>query len=219
MMAAGVAANAAFRRSVLYWTISELFLTCPDEQFVERLRRALHPDPVSEAFDPVTLNLVGIHSALPKDAGGVEKLAVEYTRLFGAASPAYGLPPPYESVHCTADMPAEVAAAVAQFYAEAGFSPIDGALPPDHLGVELKFVALLSHAEHQAWRAGAFHDAHRILRQERRFLEEHVASWVPAYISTVKKSANHPVYKRLASLTEQLCAQKNWPRTDQQEWV
>lgn len=199
-------AGAASRRSGLYWTLSELFLTCPDEQFVAQLHRALHPEPASEASDQLVADLKEIRTALPKDTAGTEKLAVEYTRLFGAVSPAYGLPPPYESVHCQTET-AEFAAAVSQSYSDAGLSPTDNAAPPDHLGIELKFLALLCHDESEAWRTDAIEDALQLLRQERSFLGAHLVPWVPNYVAMLERSARHPLYKLLASLTAQIIAE------------
>jgi TorA maturation chaperone TorD len=199
-------AGAAARRSGIYWTLSELFLTCPDAQFVARLRRALRPQLGSEASDQLVAALKAMHPALPEHATDTEELAVEYTRLFGAVSPTYGLPPPYETVHRPSAAPAELCAQIDRCYSSSGLAPIDRAVPSDHIGVELKFLALLCHDESEAWRKGAIEDALRLLRQERSFLYEHLVPWVPDYVATLKRSTRHPIYGLLASLTSQVIA-------------
>jgi putative dimethyl sulfoxide reductase chaperone len=193
-------AEAASRRSVVYWTLSELFLTCPDTSFVERLRQILRPGPLSGTSGQLTKHLRAIRRTLPRDPSGVEILAVEYTRAFGAVSPAYGLPAPYQSVHLQSDAPAEVRAGVSRFYLDAGLMLVDSAAPPDHLGVELKFLSLLCHNETKAWRAGKDEVAVRLLGQQSNFHNNHLMSWVPQYLAMLRARSNHPLYKNVALL-------------------
>jgi putative dimethyl sulfoxide reductase chaperone len=194
-------AEVASRRSVLYWTLSELFLTCPDTTFMERLRKVLHPVPCSGYSKQVMKHLRAMRHALPQDTPGVEKLAIEYTRAFGAVSPSYGLPAPYESVHRQSDSPAEIRAAVGRFYLDVGLMPLDSAAPADHLGVELKFLSLLCHNEAEAWKNGRKEDGARLLRQSRTFLDEHLLPWAPQYLWMMRARTRHALYREVALLT------------------
>jgi TorA maturation chaperone TorD len=193
-------AEAASRRSVLYWTLSELFLTCPDTSFVERLRKILHPGLTSGYSKQVMKHLRAMQRALPRDTSGVEKLAIEYTRAFGAVSPSYGLPAPYESVHRQSDSPAETRAAVGRFYLDAGLMPLDSAAPADHLGVELKFLSLTCHNGTEAWRTGGNEGGARLLRQAWSFLDEHLMTWAPQYLSMMRTRSQHRLYRNVALL-------------------
>ncbi len=193
-------AGAAVHRSALYWVLAQVFLTRPDETFLEDLRRSFRRNADANGSHGLAAALAAIGEAVPDGETGIDELAVEHTRLFGAVSPAYGPPPPYKSEHRPSQVPAELAAAVSAFYAAAGLAPDDDAAPPDHLGTELKFLALLCHEEAEAWRAGATGNALGILQQERGFLDAHLMPWAPAYLATVEANARHPLYGRVAAL-------------------
>jgi TorA maturation chaperone TorD len=192
-------AEAASRRSVLYWTLSELLLTCPDVGFVERLRQVLDLKSPSKYSNRVTKHLKAMRRALPQDVSGVEKLGVEYTRALGAVSPSYGLPAPYESVHRQSDSPAEVRAAVGRFYLDAGLIP-GSAAPADHIGVELKFLSLLCHNEAEAWKAREGDHAAQMQTRESNFINTHLVHWAPDYLSMLRSQSEHPLYKAAALL-------------------
>jgi TorA maturation chaperone TorD len=193
-------AGEAAARSTLYWLLADLFLTCPDGAFVARLRRDLAGGPGTDSADPIIRALTALRDALPADSPGTIALAVEYTRLFGSVSESYGPPPPYESVHRGSSLPTDVVVAVSAFYADAGLAPIDQAAPPDHLGVELRFLALLCHGESEAWRKGANADAIQSLKRQRDFLDRHLLQWAPDYLDVVQADTQQPFYRYLTAL-------------------
>lgn len=203
----------AARRSAWYWLLAELFLTCPDHEFVARCRRNLSFDATRGASDdradPAAADVAALRAALPDmgDSSGATDLAVEYTRLFGAIRAGYGPPPPYESVHRNAAEPADLVVAVNRSYEEAGLAPIDRAAPSDHLGVELRFVALLCHAEMEAWQEGRTGRARRAAERQREFLDRHLLRWAPGYLDVVQAEARHPFYRRLAILARKMMAE------------
>ena len=201
----------AARRSAWYWLLAELFLTCPNDEYVARWRRDLSVDESvsGERVDCAAADVAALHATLPdaEDSPGTMGLAVEYTRLFGAVRTGYGPPPPYESVHRKAADSGDLVVALNQFYNEAGFAPIDQAVPSDHLGVELKFVALLCHAEMEAWQQERAGEARQVLDRQRKFFERHLSQWVPGYLDAVQANAQHPFYRRLAILAHKIMTQ------------
>jgi TorA maturation chaperone TorD len=204
-MDADALARVAAQRGALYWLLAEFLLTHPDRSFVSRLRRELSAGRNDPASEPFAAQLSAVCEALPEpdDVAGIQALAVEHTRLFGGISPAYGPPPPYESVQRGAGVagPAELAVAVASCYADAGLDPIDGAVPADHLGIELKFVALLCHREMEAWQRGRHGDAARALGLQRDFLDSHLLGWAPHYWRFVQARAEHVFLRRVAAFS------------------
>src|SRR5665811_1410207 len=116
--------EAAAARSTLYWLLADLFLTCPDEAFVARLRRDLVEGLGTDSANPIIRELTALRDALPGDSPGTIALAVEYTRLFGSVSKSYGPPPPYESMHRGSSSSMDVVVAVSAFYSDAGLAPI-----------------------------------------------------------------------------------------------
>jgi TorA maturation chaperone TorD len=199
-------AEAAVARSAAYWLLADLFLTCPDEAFVARLRGSIAPAAEPGLTNPMLEELTGLRDALPANSAGISALAVEYTRLFGALSKSYGPPPPYETVHRGSSLSTDATAAVSEFYAAAGLVPTDQAAPPDHLGVELRFLALLCHEEAEAWQRGSDAEAAQLRQQQRDFLDRHLLRWVPAYFDLVQANTKHPFYLRLTALAGRILA-------------
>lgn len=202
MNAATLAAFAA-RRSAGYWRLAEIFLICPDEGFVERCRRDSAGVATDGAADLSALQLAALHDALPDsdDAQGIAELAVEYTRLFGGVGAPNGLPPPYESVQRRNALVSETVAAVESHYTQAGLAMLDTAVPADHLGVELKFIALLCHEEMNAWRNAGHSAATRALRRQSNFLDEHVLKWAPDYLRLLHDQTNHVFFRAATALS------------------
>ncbi len=193
-------AAAAGRRSALYWLLADIALTCPHRAFVERLQRELGRAPGDCA--PLAGRLDELRSALPEadDAAGIKDLAVDYTRLFGGLRAGYGLPPPLESAGNRSLAAPEVAVAVAQQYAAAGFPSLDRAAPADHLGVELRFLSVLSYAEMQALQSGQTAEAARSTELRREFLSEHIGRWAPERWRHTAAKAEEAFYRLAAEI-------------------
>lgn len=191
-------ASVAAGRSVLYWLLADLFLTCPDAPLVERLSRDL-PGPAA-GLHPVMRELAALREAMPRDEAGISALAVEYTRLFGAVSREDSPLPPYELLY----REAQDAAVVSEFYVKAGLVAFDGAAPPDHLGTELRFLALLCHGESASWRGGRAKEARAALENEHEFLDQHLLAWAPAYLDMIERAARHPFYRALAGTARRI---------------
>jgi putative dimethyl sulfoxide reductase chaperone len=196
----GAAAAAAAERSVVYWLLADLFLTCPDGGLVHRASRGLQGAAYSDA--PLAIQLRSLETALPRDDEAISNLAVEYTRLFGAVSRDYGPPPPYESLHRPDSTPND-GSPVSVFYAKAGFAAVEPSVPPDHLGVELRFMALLCHSEGEFWRSSNVDDAFARRALEREFLGDHVGAWAPEYLASIERETSAPLYRALCAATRE----------------
>lgn len=86
---------------------------------------------------------------------------------------------PYAGVFLDAgDANGETPSHVARRYHRAAFDPGLDDLRPDHLGVELRFVAfLLEHGPSGALEAGAF-------------LDQHLLAWLPSWVFAVRRQGN-----------------------------
>lgn len=187
-------ASVAAARSALYWLLADLFLTRPDQALIARLARDLP----SAQTPPQALarEFAALKSSLPDDAATVSELAGEYMRLFGDLDRPGGAVPPYESQHHHGGDRHSVAA----FYAKSGLISFETDAPPDHLGVEFRFMALLCHGESAAWRAGRTAQAEDALKNQRDFLDRHLLAWAPSCLKRIALDAHHPFYLRLAAL-------------------
>lgn len=85
-------------------------------------------------------------------------------------------------------------------YREAGVEP-KGPEPPDHLSVELEYLAVLVGREATAWGTEAAGVA-ETLRRERRFLRAHPSAWVPELVACVREHDPAGVYAAAAEALE-----------------
>jgi putative dimethyl sulfoxide reductase chaperone len=203
-MQAQAAREAARVRSQTYWFLSDFFLRRPDAEFLAALRRTLEAVPGAGGDPEFGRYLEGLGSAL--DAAEAEPLAAEFTRLFGGLSASQGPPPPFESVQRESQLVGDATQSVLRHYREAGFDAIDRAAgPQDHVGVELRFMALLCLREGDAWISGGAAAAAEWLGREARFMDEHLLGWVPEYCALAASESREPFYAAAAGLTAAAC--------------
>lgn len=108
-------------------------------------------------------------------------LEARYISLFEAAAP--GVPcPPYESAWLGEGVqPGLLYADVERAYARGRVTPTAAGDAPDHVAIELEFIALLCHREAAAWRRRDAADAGAVLRVARSFFERHLVAWLPQF--------------------------------------
>ncbi len=141
-------------------------------------------DSMAEAARRVDGDLAARARRLGETFAASEELLVDYTRLFLGPSEAFARP--YASAWMNCD-----AAQVVALYAEAGFE-IDESFRelPDHVAAELEFLYVLLHDDRA--------------ELARRFLEGHLAKWIPPFARAVAAGARTPFYRELAELTKEL---------------
>ncbi|MEF3192381.1 MAG: molecular chaperone TorD family protein [Campylobacterales bacterium] len=106
---------------------------------------------------------------------------------------------PYESFYRRDDAMIESGFAnpVVQFYQKYGFE-VDleaaRALSPDHLGIELEFMAALIGKEYEARQEGQLEYADHIQKIELLFLDEHLMRWAIHYLLAVADNAKTVLY-------------------------
>jgi len=124
-----------------------------------------------------------------------EDRAAEYQRVFGLVTSKEC--PPYESEYCPQTFSvyrSQRMADVAGYYRAFGLAPSrEQPERPDHITLQLEFLAWLVAKEDYA-RSGAVPDgdqkAHICHDAQRRFLEEHLAWWAPAFAWALQKRAD-----------------------------
>lgn len=139
-----------------------------------------------------------------REAGESERLVDlkrEYARLF--LGPPKALLRPYESCYFGRDqLMTEQSAAVRQFYAACGLT-VDTAQyreTPDHISVELAFLAMLCDVE---CAEVAVADADRA-DVERQFLDQHLGRWGRWFAEAVQHHTSEPLYLAAAELLRAL---------------
>lgn len=185
-------------RSKTWWLLSRFYFERPDAVFIQELR-ALFCNP-DEAVDN---REQALFQALHADDPALEqRLLVEYTRLFRGLRQGDGPPPPYESIHRGTPLMGDLAVEVRRHYEAAGLGQLaSGGALPDHLGVELRFLALLCFREMEAWIARDSDLATQAIARQRSFMDRHLLAWVPGYLERTEARAREPFYAAVLALT------------------
>jgi TorA maturation chaperone TorD len=136
-----------------------------------------------------------------RDVGGPRPdLEEQHVALFGA-SKAGTLCPPYESVFLSPSGQPDglLMARVEAAYSEIGIAPSpDTGELPDHVAIELEFMAMLCGQEAAAWEANVVADAARSMRRAKRFLEGHLSVWLPAFSRQLARADKDGFYRTVS---------------------
>lgn len=140
----------------------------------------------------------------------LEEMAVEFARLF--IGPGKHISP-HESVHHKredgrwGELWGPSTAEIKKIIESAGLSyQSEYTGLPDHISVELEFMQQVTLAEEKAWEDGDRNLAIACLEKEKKFIEEHLAGWVPDFCEKVIKKADLPFYRAMAELTQKFVA-------------
>jgi TorA maturation chaperone TorD len=196
---AEAAAGPAEARSKTWCLLSRFYLERPEVEFLQELRAAFCTQasadeiPGAAGMDEDTRILC---DTLAEDLAALsERLLPEYTRLFRGIREGLGPPPPFESLCRGEAATGDSALAVQHRYEQAGFGHVaPEAGPQDHLGAELRFLALLCFREAEGWGAGNEEAAQERIAQQRAFLDDHLLAWLPDYAGRIARESREPFY-------------------------
>lgn len=134
------------------------------------------------------------------DAGKLlNDLAEEYAALFLVP----GGIPPYESVRLHGMLNQRPAGETEEFYRRCGLVMNEECrILPDHLGMELEFMAYAAGREAGAGKRGEANEAAKWAGVQEEFFRNHINPWVFAFLRDMQKFSFHPFYKGVASLIE-----------------
>ena len=93
---------------------------------------------------------------------------------------------------------------------------------PDHISVELEFMQHVVQREAQAWEAKDNETALLCLKNEKKFVDEHLFRWIPDFCEKVVTEADLPFYREMAKLTRTFIEfekeELNKLKDDDDEW-
>ena len=134
----------------------------------------------------------------------IEDLAVEYTWLF--VGPGKHISP-HESIHHErsdgdwGQLWGKSTVEVKKFIESAGLDYKEAYTGlPDHISVELEFMQQATLREEQALSEGDKKGALYCLKMEKKFIEDHLIPWIPAFCKKVQSQAETPFYRAMAAL-------------------
>lgn len=185
-------------RHRLYTLMSNVFMAEPSAEFLLELRTPERRQVFSDLGVDFGAEFVELDVEELQ-----EQLAIEYTRLF--LGPGQHISA-HESVFVEVDgesgeLWGARTVALKNFIAgtgleyDAGFRGI-----PDHVSVELEFMARLVAWEIQMRENNNRADVHYSLKIQSRFMTEHLMTWVPDLCEEVAKTSNVSFYREMASL-------------------
>jgi TorA maturation chaperone TorD len=190
----GAAAIAAARAHV-YDLLATVFRRPLDARRLEHLRAPKMLAAMSAAeIDPGQDFIDGDGEAV------LDRLAIDYTQLFHGPVERIS---PYECIQLGNgdELMGAAAEEVRSFMAEVGFAvpPESGELP-DHISVELAFMAELARREAEALDSDDGTTAERAASLQHRFLTAHLGRWAERFARKVWDRAATPFYAAMAEL-------------------
>jgi TorA maturation chaperone TorD len=143
-----------------------------------------------------------------KDKDSIDKLAIEFSRIFIGPGPHIS---PYGSIHHPDDPKAgrlwgDTTVWVRIFIKDHGLKfegeGYDGI--PDHISGEFEFFSLLINKEIEARESGGVKKTERLLNSQRIFLTQQLSKWVPLFCNKVQEKGELSFYKEIARFTTDL---------------
>ncbi|MFQ6015785.1 MAG: molecular chaperone [Anaerolineae bacterium] len=184
-------------RQGLYRLFGALFLY-PDAERLTTLRTVagelqqerdfwVDDSALSDPFQRLLQALAGLAK------GANVRVEEEYTRLFTVKPAA----PPYESFYLDPEGYTRgwILVQLEREYAEAGLA-LSPSLkePPDHIAVELEFMAFLCHEQARAWEEDALEVSTQAKDRQCAFIGQHLGRWFPQFAQRVKDAAPEALY-------------------------
>ncbi len=150
------------------------------------------------SFYPALSNFLQALSNLDTDSQN--DIESSYQRLFGPTLSLNPVPLNETSYLVPgAEETGWVLASVERHYTSAGIESTSASGNiPDHLAVELEFIAFLCGCEADAWVSDDFKEARRMQDRQRRFLDQHMSLWIPIFLREVT-SRNEEIFTAAAT--------------------
>jgi TorA maturation chaperone TorD len=193
-------------RSALYGFFSQAFLRGPSRPFLEALISDDGAGNLGEIFPNVAYQQELAQVRLDAQEGRLtlKEAVLDFEALFRIPGPHYLSP--YESVYRSQSaggrgcLCGPEATAVEQIYLRHGLEPSEGFSElPDHVGVELEFMAFLCRKAVHAMRTGDRAAVQEYHHQQYGFFTEHVGAWVRLLAEGLASQAQTSLYRFLGN--------------------
>lgn len=207
-------ASLAPARRDLYRFLSAAFLEAPGSEFLQPLREASFLDALEAAFSPALVEPLRQYAAAETSLEDLARQArQEFMNLFKVPGAQYVTP--YESVfRDTREINGEPvggllmgpsARAVQQWYRLAALEIAEEYQDlPDHIGLELHYLAFLCEKEQEFERDGQGDKLRRAREMQRDFLKAHVCSWINLLAKKIGDKTDEPLYRAVADMACQV---------------
>jgi TorA maturation chaperone TorD len=193
-------------RSAVYGFFSQAFIRGPSRQFLGALISDEGTANLREIFPDAAYRqeLAQVRLEAQKGRLTLEEAVLDFEALFRIPGPRYLSP--YESVYRSqaargwGSLCGPETAAVERLYLKEGLGPNAGFTElPDHVGVELEFMAYLCRKTLDAMQAGDAATAQEYQHQQYCFFMEHVGPWVRLLAERLASQAQTSLYRFLGN--------------------
>lgn len=208
-MNAGLSTQEVCRiRANVFRTISGLFLAEPSQELLNDLALDETWEIVSIFAAPSALK--PLRDLAQSRQFGIEELRLAFHTLFKVPLGAYVFP--FESCYRVATPPGPLtgppAIEVQSAYAAAGFELApDLAEPPDHVGIELAFVAELLDRHAMAQDTADPESVAAVAARIHAFCRDHLNRWLPVLRDRIRDGGTSPFYAAVGTLSADLIRQ------------
>jgi len=193
-------------RSTVYGFFSQAFLRGPNQQFLTALISDAGAANLGDVFPDASYQQELAQVRLDAREGRLtlEGAILDFEALFRVPGPCYLSP--YESVYRAQSaggrgcLCGPEAVAVERFYLREGLTPNAGFTElPDHVGVELEFMAFLCRHAVEAMRKSDRAAMQEYRHQQYCFFMEHVGAWVRLLAQRLASQAQTSLYRFLGN--------------------
>jgi TorA maturation chaperone TorD len=196
-------AQVAQGRSEMYQYLALTFYP-PDEYLLQTIQSRSFLEELNQATSWLGTDqeiLLQSLTAIRKKARSLEFIQYEYQRLSGKSVDRI---PMVESAYRWRDASnilkdhVLILDTLKQEYALHGISTIG--LDPDHVAVQLEFLAYLTQQEAMMWKKFEGDAARQLRRSERVFLTDHLGRWMPEFLQRIQDHMPWSIYSDFAHL-------------------
>jgi TorA maturation chaperone TorD len=193
-------------RSMVYGFFSQAFLQGPSRQFLETLMGDEEVANLRDVFPDAAYQQELAQVGLDAREGRLtlDGASLDFEALFRVPGTRYLSP--YESVYRSQTdggrgcLCGPEAVAVEQFYLGEDLTPTAGFTElPDHVGVEMEFMAYLCRKTAEAMNTGDRSAVEKYHQQQHRFFTEHVGTWVGLLARRLASQAQTSLYRFLGN--------------------
>ncbi|MEM3398088.1 MAG: molecular chaperone TorD family protein [Nitrososphaerota archaeon] len=193
-------------RITIYHLFKTLFLEEPSEKFLHdilnnEVLRTLSQNYPEKNIRELIAEFLKEAEKLSRDKDCLTEVWAEYVRLFiGTPVP---IVTPYESVNRGEEtLKGKMWLEVRDWMLDDGMILQDNSVLEDHIGIELEYMVVMCTMSLEALRNGDLREVKRLLTRQRRFLENHLLTWLPNVCWKIENESVQRFYRILASLTD-----------------
>jgi TorA maturation chaperone TorD len=193
------------QRGSTYAFLSRLFRLEIDQTFLDELRQLRFPTKTGNRKVDDGYRLIATYLGNVWD-NSLTELAIDYTRVFiGHGVDAFSAAYPFESVYTSEKrlLMQDARDEVLAIYRSAGLAKQSSWKEgEDHVSLEMEYLQVLCQRAVDALKQKDEDAAYAQLINQRNFLVDHLAAWVPMMTADMKRFAKTDLYQGLAYLTE-----------------